>query len=277
MKKTINILIVTLLFVILSSCQDVINVDLKTSKERLVIEALINWEEGTTGANQFIKLSKTSSFYNNAIVPVDNANVLIKNLTTLQEFDFILNSNGIYQTITFIPEIDTDYELEISYNGSIYKATAKLLASPVITEMTQSIDKGFSDEEPEVNIKFQDFINQENFYKINYTYNTSTGVEMEYFNEVVSDNFLEDSEIELYYEDENFIAGDEIKVTVYNIPAHFFDFLTKLELQEEGGEGPFSSSPINVKGNIINTTNIKKYPYGYFSLNKITPEVYIFQ
>jgi len=46
--------IIFLFLIILTSCEDVIDVDLQDAPSRLVIEASIDWEKGTTGNNQTI-------------------------------------------------------------------------------------------------------------------------------------------------------------------------------------------------------------------------------
>ena len=277
MKKIFKIATLILLTTIIS-CQDVVDVDLETTKERLVIEALIRWENGTQGNEQIVKLSKTASFYNNQIVPVDNANIVVKNLDTQQEFDFLLIENGIYQTTNFVPVTNTNYELEVSYNGEIYKATSILFAAPTIDDITQSIDGGFSLEDPEVNVIFQDFQNQEDFYRMVFKLDRpSENEEIENFNFIFNDSFQENNSISIFYENEDFLPEDIITSSIYKISEQFFDYLDKLELQADSGIGPFASPPINVKGNIINVSLEENYPYGFFSLNQIDKAVYVFE
>ena len=61
MKKA-TFYFVILIAVFFSSCEDVVKVDLNTATPKLVIEANINWEKGTPGNIQRIKLSTTTSF-----------------------------------------------------------------------------------------------------------------------------------------------------------------------------------------------------------------------
>ncbi len=278
--KTIFKITAIIILITTFSCQDVVDVDLETSKERLVIEALINWEESTLGNEQTIKLSKTSSFFNNEDFPINNATVVVKNTDTNEEFEFILTENGLYKTTNFVAIENANYELTVNYNSEVYKANSALLVSPIIADITQSIEEGFSTEDPEVNIFFQDFINQEDFYRI--VFNVDR-IDNEEEDDIINDSFIfndsfsEDNLIDLFYEDEYFQTNDEITMTLSKITEQFFDYLDKLELQADSGIGPFASPPINVKGNILNTTEEENYPYGYFSLNKIDTEVYVFE
>jgi hypothetical protein len=278
MKKTTNIISIIILLITTLSCQDVVDVDLETSQERLVIEAIIKIEHGSTGNEQTVKLTKTSSFYNNESVPVNNATVVVKNISSNEEFNFVLTENGQYKTTSFVAIENASYELEVNFDNEIYKTTSTLLVSPEFIEVTQSIEEGFSDEDPEVNFIFQDFVNQEDFYRIFFIHNrpsTNEEIDDEYF--IFNDNFQEDNEFEAFFESEDLITNDEITAVIYKISEQFHDYLIKLELQEDSGIGPFASPPINVKGNILNVTTEENYPYGYFSLNKIDTEVYIFE
>ena len=58
-----NILYYILLLCLLTSCEEVIEVDLEESEPRLVVEASIIWFKGTEGTDQVIKLTETTPFY----------------------------------------------------------------------------------------------------------------------------------------------------------------------------------------------------------------------
>ena len=277
MKKYIYTLI--LLIIGLSSCQDVVDVGLKTAQERLVIEAMIKWEKGTLGNEQVIKLSKTSSFYNNTLVKATGAIVTVTNQETLQVFNFIESEAGFYTTDTFEPILNDTYQLTINYNGEVYKATEMLFTSPEIIEVTQSVEDGFSTEDPEVVLTFQDFIDQDDFYRVSfYQYRPSDDNKLiDNFNHTYDASFEENNVLSDFYESEDILTNDEFQITVYKVSEQFYNFINVLEAQGEGNFGPFSSPPVNVKGNCINTTNEAHYPYGYFGLNQISVVTYTFE
>ena len=64
--KNIKLFIVLLIasFSVIS-CEEVVNVDLDTAAPKLVIDASIKWEKGTTGNVQKIKLTTTTDYYSN--------------------------------------------------------------------------------------------------------------------------------------------------------------------------------------------------------------------
>ena len=272
------IYILSLFLITLSSCQDVVDVDLETAQERLVIEAMIKWEKGTLGNEQVIKLSKTSSFYNNQIVRAIGATVVVTNKTTLQNYNFIEIEDGIYTTNTFEPVLNTVYQLEITYNNEVYKADETLFESPDIIGITQSTEEGFSTEDPEVVLTFNDFENQHDFYRVQFSqYRPSDDEIIDTITEAYDSRFVENNTLTDFYESEDLKIDDVITINVYKISQQFYNFISVLEEQGDAGFGAFSSPPVNVKGNCINTTKVSHYPYGYFGLNQISIENYTFE
>ena len=284
MKKTIYFILTILLLTTNYSCQEVVDIDLETAQERLVIEAMINWKKGTAGNEQNIKLSKTSSYYNNQILMATGASVKLTNKSTLESFDFIEGENGIYSTTTFIPILNDIYALEITYDGEVYKAEETLFEAPIIESVEQSED-GVSPPgggPPEANISsvivnFQDFIDQEDFYRITFQhYRPSTNELIETEKNTYDSRFEQNNLLTDFYASDEIEIDDVFNISVQKISKQFFTFITVLEAQSEGRNGPFSTPPVNVKGNCINTSNEAHYPYGYFGLTEASTANYTF-
>ena len=107
--KSINLILVLLATFLISSCEDVIQVDLKTETPRLVIEASINWYKNTAGNSQKIKLSTTINYYNPVAPIVSGATVFITNSTN-DIFNFIETpETGEYFCNNFVPKINKTY------------------------------------------------------------------------------------------------------------------------------------------------------------------------
>lgn len=276
MKNIYKIIVITIVFLTLNACQDVVEVDLETAHERLVIEALLKWENGTSGSDQTIQLTKTASYYTNDIIYATGASVKVINLDNLAEFTFTETSNGIYETTTFVPVLNADYTLEIEYNGEHYVATTKLLPTPTIDTIDQSTDNGFSTIDPEVNVYFQDYANQSDYYRTYFSQNRAGDeVDWEYSNydaRYEDGNLLHD-----FYESDDILVDDIFTIEIYSISEQFNVFLNLLEQQAGESHGPFSSPPVNVKGNCINTTTETNYPYGYFGVFEMHQASYTFQ
>ena len=62
----------------LTSCEDVIDLNLNTSEPRLVIDASLNWIKGTTGNEQKIKLTLTAPYFDTTVPPANGAQVIVK-------------------------------------------------------------------------------------------------------------------------------------------------------------------------------------------------------
>ena len=130
-KSVVIILIINLFY----ACSEVVNVSVPNGGNRLVIEASILWEKGTSGADQTVKLSTSTEYFSNKPnEPVLNAQVQVTNLNTGEVFVFVNQNNGDYTINTFNPIINNEYELEVVYNGKTYKATENLTSVVEITE-----------------------------------------------------------------------------------------------------------------------------------------------
>ena len=93
MKKLYYLIIVSLVFI---SCEDVIEIDVPNAPPRLVIDASINWFNGTFGNEQEIKLTLTAPYFDEEIPPANGATVTITNAENVV-FNFVENgTTGIY-------------------------------------------------------------------------------------------------------------------------------------------------------------------------------------
>ena len=107
------------LVIFMFSCEEVIELDLNDGQQRLVIDASINWEKGTSGNDQEIKLSLSSPYYQNETLAATGANVQVISSNN-EIFEFIETDNsGLYTTTSFNPILNETYTLEIEYEGQI--------------------------------------------------------------------------------------------------------------------------------------------------------------
>ena len=79
MKKILLYSVLLFTTLLSTSCEEVVDIDLNNSEPKLVIDAIIKWQKGTTGENQTIKLSLTNDFYTNEILPANGATVTVTN------------------------------------------------------------------------------------------------------------------------------------------------------------------------------------------------------
>lgn len=264
MKKA-TFYFVILIAVFFSSCEDVVKVDLNTATPKLVIEANINWEKGTPGNIQRIKLSTTTSYYDTEIPKVSGATISIKNSTD-RVFDFIeIPNTGEYVCSDFIPIKNETYYLTIIYNNNTYTATETLKPVAPITTVVQNNAGGFSGKDIEVKTFYNDPANETNYYLYKYVY--SNQVKSNYY--VDEDTFFNGNEFFSISQNSDLKKDDKIEISHFGISKQYYNYMSVLvSIAGNNGGGPFQSPPATVRGNIINTTNAVNYPLGYFSLSE---------
>lgn len=274
--KIIIALLITSLTVI--SCEDVINVDLETEAPRLVIDASIKWEKGTTGTTQKIKLTTTTDYYSNTIPVASGATVTVTNTTlaTPVTYQFIEDGQtGEYVCSNFAPVINNNYALTVIYKGQTYSATSKLMPSPVIEKTEQALKPGIEGKDVyEIKFYFQDNGTENNFYLVG-----AKNVNIAYpeFG-VLSDEFSQGNLMFAFYRDEKVYKGDVIYFSVQGITESYYNYMNVL-LKITGSQAgnPFATAPATLRGNIVNTTNADNYPFGYFHLSEIDSDNYTIQ
>lgn len=272
MNTYIRIIALLLISCVCFSCQDVIDIDAPSAPPRLVIEASLDWEKGTLGNEQTIKLSLSTPYFNTTVTTVvAGAAVIVTNELNQDEYIFIDQNDGTYRTYDFDAQLNTNYTLEVVYDGEIYTATETLLPVPEISKVVQSLEGGFDDEVIDVTIFFDDPIDQENYYLI------KSRLEREEFStlEEFSDEFVDGNTIDFFFEneededEEEFKPGDILNIDLYGISEPYHNYIRLLIEQYDSGGNPYSSTPAALKGNCINTVNPDKFAFGYFRLTEV--------
>lgn len=270
--KKINVLL--LLILVISSCEDTIELNLNNAEPRLVIDASINWQKGTIGNEQAIKLSLTAPFFNEIIPPVNGAEVTVVDSNNTSFIFLEDGTTGIYRNDNFIPVLNESYTLNITYNNETYTATETMKSVVPIDFVEQNNEGGFSGEETELKAYYTDPANEANFYFFEFISNIPVIPSLE----VYEDEFTDGNQIFGFYTEEELEAGDEVTIRNYGISQQFFNYMFILLQQnnDEGG-GPFETQPATVRGNCINTNNPDNYPLGYFRLSEFDEVTYVVQ
>lgn len=265
-----------------SACTDVVDVDVQNADPRLTVEASLNWEKGTSGANQKIRLSTSTPYFaSSQNKPVTEASVKVVNTNTNEEFIFTHNSNGEYTTSNFVPILNNSYTLEIDYLGEKYTGTEKMISVPDITELSQSTENGFDDESLELNITFNDPKDEANFYLFKLKRVGDALPELI----DIDDEFVDGNEVEISYEKdeddktdkrEAFASGDVVDIEFIGISNSYYNYI-RILIEQSLGLDIFSPTPVALKGNCINTTNPENYAFGYFRVTQVITTSYTFE
>jgi len=261
-----------------TSCTDVVEVEVQNGPERLVVEASLDWEKGTAGSEQTIRLRKSTPFFDtNTSEAVVGASVVVTNDTNGDRFEFVDQNDGAYQTTSFIPVLGQSYSLRIVYNDEVYTASETMTPVTEITNVFQDTEDGFDDEILEVHVIFTDPPEEGN----NYLFRFQRVGDLLPDLEVTDDEFVNGNEIDWWYEIEEdddilpFAPGDEVAIEMLGISRDYFDYVSIL-IDQLGGVGLFDATPVAVRGNCINETNADNFAFGYFRLTEVVRTSYTF-
>ena len=271
MKKILFIILVTFA---LSGCTEVVNIPLDNGAPRLVVEALIDWQKGTTGNIQKIKLTTTADFYTNQTPKVSGANVIIKNSSNII-FNFIETQNtGEYVCNNFVPVLNEIYYLTIVSNGKSYTASETLKPVAPILNVTQETVNFFGGETKSIKALYLDPAATINFYSYRYVVKYEAKPSLY----VADDEFFDGNPYFSVAFDNNIISGDIVNITHYGISRQYYEYL-KILISVAGsqGGGPFQAPPVTVRGNISNNTNPEDFPLGFFRLSETDHRDYVVQ
>jgi hypothetical protein len=273
-KTTIIVLTMIISMFTLSSCEDVVDVNLNTAAPKLVIDASIKWQKGTVGNEQTIHLTTTTDFYETTVPVVSGAIVNITDSNSIQ-YDFLEDvGTGNYICTNFNPILNEVYTLLVITNGQTYTATETLISVPMIDSVTQNNEGGFTGDEIELKFFFQDNVLEDNFYMSQSNNLLKQLIEYDVF----YDRFTQGNQMFGLYIDEDLKTNDVIDFTLHGISQGYYNFMSiLLSVSGSGGGGPFQTPPSTVKGNIINQTDFDNYALGYFRLSETDKMTYIVQ
>lgn len=264
------------------SCTDVVSVDVPEGPIRLTIEASLDWEKGTSGNVQTVLLSNSTAFFDNENpAPVTGAVVQVINNDSGAVFNFADQNNGSYRTNSFVPVLGNSYTLNVTYQGERYTGTETLNPVSDIADIFQSLEDGEDDEALEINVSFQDPVDEENYYFLRFQSRNDQLPEL--FD--IKDEFIDGNLATFYWEksgDDNtdfgeFEPGETVDVKLLGISEDYYYYLQLLIEQYESAGDPFSATPVPLVGNCINLDNPENVPYGYFRVTQMVQDSYTFE
>lgn len=274
--------IIVVLGLFATSCEDVIDLEVQEAPIKLTIEASLDWEKGTLGNEQTIKLSTSKGYFDkNAGTTVTGASVKVTNDSSNEVFVFEDQNNGEYFTSSFKPVVNQSYTLEVVHNSETYVAHETLTQVTDIQDITQSKNNGFDEEDLEVNVIFTDPEEENNYYLFKFQKRGDLLPTLE----SADDEFVNGNRIRWYHEknddadtdkNEAFVPGDLVDINFYGISEQYYNYIKILIEQSEGG-GLFSSTPVALKGNCLNANNPSNNAYGYFRLTQMVRADYTFE
>lgn len=268
--KNLRYIVLLLIAIFTTSCEDVVDVDLNTAPPKLVIDASIIWQKGTLGNEQRIKLTTTTGYYETAIPPASGATVFITDsnntVFTFTEYQ----QSGEYFCANFLPVLNTDYVLTVVYKNETYTAKETLKPAPRIERFEQRNDGGFSGDEIEIKIFYNDNGATEDYYLTRYKPSFTAIPSFD----SVSDEFFQGNQIFAFYSHEDLKSGDTLDFSILGISKTYYNYMNVLA-GIVGSGGPFQTPPATLRGNVVNTTNFDNYSLGYFNVSEMDSKQYL--
>ncbi|GAA4362007.1 hypothetical protein GCM10023185_29530 [Hymenobacter saemangeumensis] len=264
MKRILFFLFAAFISLSLSSCLDVVEIDIPEGKPLLVVEGQVTDQP----APAWVKLSMTQAYFADALPPVVRG-ASISLLDDQGRRDVLRETTpGLYVGSGAVQgRVGGRYTLTIEANGQSYQAETEIKRTPEIDSVSLEYMRGHS--------FFKDgyyaFYNGPelpgvgDYYRFKVTKNgklfNDPGDLIVRADELVDGNYI--GRVQLV--DEPLVRGDKLKVELNAIPRDYFYFLNEM-FGQINNVGLFATTPANVRTNIRNTrADADKSAVGYFA------------
>lgn len=247
----------SIFFLLLVSCEEVVDVDLEESEPRLVVEASLLWQKGTNGNFQVIKLTTTAPYFNDEIPAAEGAIITVTSENG-EIYNFAEIDPGIYTNEQFSPELNRNYELSIFYKDETYIAKESLIPVSELEFIEQTDNGGFGGEDTELKVYYNDPEGVDNYYLFRFLFEDLSI-------QISEDEFTDGNLSFAYFTNEDLVSGEEVGFEIQGISERFYEYMFILRSQAgTNGGGPFQTQPTTLRGNIVNITNPENFAFGYF-------------
>ena len=276
MKASLYILLIGSL--ILSSCEDKIDLDVPVGPTRLVVDALLS----NGSSDQTITLSTTAPYFSSSQTPrVTNARVYVTVGTSdTISFNHDAPVPGNYVALYDMVDTAKEYVLHIEWNGNKYRSfPEKMHRVPPIDTLIQSEEK---------------FPQQGDFRQEGYA-GLLTTVEPkglgDYYRWIIKkNNKVSTDPFSLLFSDDRLVDGNKIKdwdivyelqpddtveVWQMSISERAYHFWSLLFAQITKFGGPFDTPPAPIEGNVYNENDENEMVLGFFGVSKVEKAILI--
>jgi hypothetical protein len=279
MKTLKSITLLLLIALGLTSCQEVVDIDVPSREPLISVVGRVTDSEGvvvtiSVSADYFSQV--TTPKINDARVFLFEDDVMVSELTKNPDFDG-------YYTSGFGGQIGKSYEILVEIpEGSPYFESSSWRSTPEIMRPTVVLDSfnvkylrradGVFEEGYYAQVYFQELPGRGDHYRIIRHYNDSV---------VAQDiNITDDLGIDgAYFGGPGFPAyaysgpledvGDSLGLEISSVSEQYYDYLAVIVAQVFQVGSTFDPPPAPVIGNIYNVDNPKQYGYGYFAASAL--------
>ena len=255
-------------FLFLSSCTDVVDLEVPDGEVQLVVDGWLTDQEG----EKQVLLATTANYFNNTETPrVTGALVVLHNeqgaVDTLAE-----TAPGVYTT-EYVGQVGSVYHIYIRTTaGEEYESNPETLrAVPAIAAIYSNFKEEtvFEDEGYYVSIDTEEPAGTGDYYR------WKQYVNGEYLNEpfdllFASDEFVDGNPITGFEVSEALELGDHYRIEQLSISKAAYEFFFQLQTQTAFIGGLFDSPPAALVGNIVNLDPDGKKALGYFGVSAMS-------
>jgi len=254
------------LIILLTSCENVIEIDLDYMTPKLVIEGVISDFDNQC----IIKLSKTTDYFNQKPNPAVSGAVitLADNAGTIVKFNEIEPGNYLGESVH--AKSHEDYTLSILSEGELYVAEATIPQKVNMDSLTCLYNPVsiFYEVGYVVSCHFSDPAESRNFYRLK-TYNINDKSKAKNSKDLYNDDISNGNKFELIWSYDVFQQNDTVVVELYSLDERTYNYYKTLFPISGGAEMMSLSTPANPN------TNISNGALGYFGAYSISRDTII--
>lgn len=278
MKNIKKITTGIIMLILFSSCEKEIDIELKNTTPKLIVEGnillgldtLIQWQE--------LKLTLSADYTGNSTPqPISNAKVSV--FDGQSTFAFNYTGNGIYKS-NFIAEATKNYKLVIIYDGDIYEASETIKTGPVIESLSVNYFPSAlgSPEGNFITINTIDPPNEKNFYLWRLFINSQLMINPSagnIYRAIQKDEFFNGQPLLNYLPFDNFpvVSGDTARMEQLNISEQMYNYYYSIFNLTASSPVSGDVPPGKILGNIINKSNPNKNALGYFGACSVSIKI----
>lgn len=247
-------------FLLLTSCEKVIEVDLNTASPKYVIEAAVT---NSHGPNR-VRLTKTKKFdENNDFEGVSTAEVTIADDAGNTE-TLTYTVQGVYETSELVGIPGRTYFLTVNIGGKTFTAASVMPALVRLDSLYLETFTIFSDTIKVPTVKYKDPPGIRNFYR-HILYVNNAKAESLYISTDERNNGRQIEKALPYSGDDGLKAGDIITIEMQTIGKAIYDFYFSLD-QTKSQSAATPANPVS---------NINGGALGYFSAHSTQTKTFV--
>ena len=259
--------IIIIFYLIINSCQKIIDIDLNEGKSKYVISAIL--EEGTN--TTILSITETTGYFDTIHPPEISGAIAyisdeINNINYYQE-----KKPGTYLIHNYQAIANQLFNINVQIEDEIITGSSFLPEPVIIDSLTYEYENLsiISNGGYIIYAEFTDPLDQENYYRLRVTKNGKLKDKPRHM-VLFNDKFTNGNIIRMPYYLKRYNVGDEIKLELISIDKNVYRYYETL-VDATGYSGPNEAAPSNPESNLSNNA------IGYFGAYSISSKTIVIQ